>query len=212
MRVWLAVMVLLAGCAQQTEFADPSLQAAAGRYPPLIIGFNTVPVSGPVAGRPCGVPGGRVETMGGPTFAYLGADSAEPTLCRMRVGGEAAEGWYGIWMTNWPGADQARPLLARVMGGGTGTVVGFNNLMAPGMHFHDLMRNEGLETIKLLGHTYRALKISHYREGFDNNTYRSVSTVWKDLDSGMLLYGTYQHISGVPVIDDPILPTKIVTP
>jgi len=83
--------------------------------------------------------------------------------------------------------------------------------MAPGYEYHDLMRNEGIEDINLLGRRYHALKLSHYREGFNGNIYRSVSTVWKDLNSGMLIYGTYQHISGTPVLDDPIIPTRIAT-
>ncbi len=71
------------------------------------------------------------------------------------------------------------------------------------------MRNEGIEDISLLGTAYHALKISHYREGFGGNNYRSVSTVWKDIPTGMLIYGTYQHIAGKPEIDDPLLPTAI---
>jgi hypothetical protein len=95
------------------------------------------------------------------------------------------------------------------MQGGTGAVEGFDVLMAPGLHFHDLIRNEGVETIKLPGGVYRAIKLAHYREGFDGNIYRSVSTIWKDLATGLLVYGTYQHISGSPVVDDPLIPTEI---
>jgi hypothetical protein len=91
-------------------------------------------------------------------------------------------------------------------------VVGFDTHMAPGLQWHDFVRNEGIEDIELLGRQYHALKISHYREGFDGNDYRSVSTIWKDIPTGMLLYGTYQHIAGRPEIDDPLLPTAIVPP
>ncbi len=65
-----------------------------------------------------------------------------------------------------------------------------------------------METIKLLGRSYRAIKLAHYREGFGGNIYRSVSTIWKDLPTGLLIYGTYQHISGAPELDDPLIPTE----
>ena len=205
---WVGAL-LLYGCMGQASFAETGLEQALRNYPPLIIGANTERVAGPVQVRACPAPGGRVEQKGGPTFEYLGASPADPNLCRMRVGGEAVEGWYGIWLTDWPGATAAYPALTRAMQGETGTVEAFDVRMAPGYHFHDLIRNEGVETIKLLGKTYRAIKLSHYREGFDDNIYRSVSTVWKDLPSGLLIYGTYQHISGAPELDDPLIPTKI---
>ncbi len=189
--------------------AEDGLQGAARRFPPMILGANTQAVSGPVVVRSCPAAGGRVEQKGGPTFEFLGADPAHPDLCRMRIGGEAAEGWFGIWLTNWPGFEAAYPALQRVMARGTGDVEAFDVRMAPGREYHDLIRNEGVEDIPLLGHTYRAIKLAHYREGFNGNTYRSVSTIWKDLPTGLLIYGTYQHISGAPEIDDPLLPTRI---
>ena len=153
--------------------------------------------------------GGRVETKGGPPFEYLGARPTNPDLCRMRVGGQPVEAWFGIWVTDWPGAAEAYPLLKQAMAGSTGDVVGLDVRAAPGAQWHDLMRNEGIESINLLGTTYRAMKISHYREGFGDNIYRSLSTVWKDMASGMLIYGTYQHISGRPELNDPLIPTAI---
>lgn len=190
---------------------DAGLEQAARNYPPLIMGENMRPAAGagPYA-RSCPAAGARVEQRGGPAFEYLGASPASPDLCRMRVGGEEAEAWYGIWLTVWPGAEQAYPALTRIIQGRTGDVQGFDVRMAPTLHFHDLIRNEGIEDIRLLGTTYQALKISHYREGFDGNIYRSVATVWKDIASGMVIYSTYQHISGAPVIDDPLIPTAIV--
>jgi len=203
--------LFLGGCMIQVPLGDGALEQARRNYPPLIIGANTEAVGGPVSLRSCARAGGRVEQKGGPTFEFLGADPANPDLCRMRVGGETVEGWYGIWLTAWPGADQAYPALKRVIQGGTGTVEGFDVHMSKTLNYHDLIRNEGVESINLLDKTYRAIKISHYREGFDGNTYRSVSTIWKDLPTGLLLYGTYQHISGTPVVDDPLIPTKIVS-
>lgn len=189
---------------------NPGLDAAARNYPPLILGANTRPTDGKgIQIQSCPAPGARVEQKGGPTFEYLGASPSTPDLCRMRVGKENVEGWQGIWLTVWPGAGQARTALQQVIQGRTGDVVGFDVRTGPDTIYHDLIRNEGIEDIILLGAAYRALKVSHYREGFDGNTYRSVSTIWKDLPTGMLIYGTYQHISGVPEIDDPLLPTLI---
>ena len=204
-------LVLAAGtaAAAQGTGQNPGLDAAARNYPPMILGANTRPSDGTLP-RPCPAAGARVETKGGPMFEYLGASPANPGLCRMRVGGEEAEGWYAIWLTNWPGADNARSALRQVMAGRTGDTVGFDVRMGPGYTYHDLIRNEGVESIKLLGATYQAMKLSHYREGFDGNTYRSVATAWKDMATGMILYSTYQHISGTPVIDDPLIPTAIV--
>lgn len=141
---------------------------------------------------------------------YLGAVPGKPDLCRMRVGGEAVQGWYGIWLTDWPGAADAYPALTRAMRGGTGAIEGLDVDMGPGYAFHDLIRNEGVEHINLLGKTYDAVKLAHYREGANGNVYRSVSTIWKDLPTGLLIYGTYQHISGTPVTDDPLIPTAII--
>jgi len=88
-----------------------------------------------------------VEQKGGPTFEYLGASPASPDLCRIQIGGETAEGWYGIWLTSWPGAEAAYPALTRVMRDGTGSVEAFDVRMAPGYHFHDLIRNEGYDIV-----------------------------------------------------------------
>jgi len=189
---------------------DAGLAQATRNYPPLIMGANTRAATGagPYA-RSCPAAGSRVEQRGGPAFDYLGASPANPDLCRMQVGGEAVEAWFGIWLTSWPGAEAAYPALARIIQGRTGDVQAFDVRMTPGLHFHDLIRNEGIEDIRLLGTTYQALKISHYREGFDGNIYRSVATVWKDMASGLLIYATYQHISGAPEIDDPLIPTAI---
>ncbi|MGI4945258.1 MAG: hypothetical protein ACRYHQ_32630 [Janthinobacterium lividum] len=187
---------------------NPGLDAAARRYPPIITGVNTRPTDGTLA-LSCPAAGARVETKGGPTFEYLGTTDT-PDLCRMRIGGEEVQAWYGIWLTSWPGADNAHPALKQVVSGRTGDVVGFDVRMGPGYAYHDLLRNEGIERVKILDATYQAMRLSHYREGFEGNTYRSVATAWKDMATGMILYSTYQHISGTPVIDDPLIPTAIV--
>lgn len=209
--VWLMAVLGLGGCVTpQATLGTAGLQQAARNFPPLIVGANTDATSGPVTPRSCPAPGSRVEQKGGPTMEYLGAVPGKPDLCSMRVGGEAVQGWYGIWLTDWPGAADAYPALTRAMRGGTGAVEGLDVDMGPGYAFHDLIRNEGIEHITLLGKTYDAIKLAHYREGANGNVYRSVSTIWKDLPTGLLIYGTYQHISGTPVTDDPLIPTAII--
>ena len=202
---WLLLVLALSGCA-----GAPDSMPSAANYPPTILGGTVHATDGSDIPLNCAAPGARVEQKGGPTFEFEGADPSDPTLCVMKVGGETVKGWYDIWLTDWPGAAQARTGLRQVIHGPSGTVVGFDTRMLPGLQWHDLIRNEGVEDITLLGKNYRALKISHYREGFDGNNYRSVSTIWKDIPTGMLIYGTYQHISGKPEIEDPLIPTAIV--
>ena len=210
--LWLVAALGLGGCmsSPSTPIGPAGLQQAARNYPPLIIGANTDATTGPVTTRACPAAGGRVEQKGGPTMEYLGAVPGSPDLCRMRVGGEMAQGYYGIWLTDWPGVNDAYPALTKIMHDGTGAVVGWDVQQGPSFAYHDLIRNEGVEHIVLLGKVYDAIKLSHYREGANGNIYRSVSTVWKDLPTGLLIYATYQHIAGTPVTDDPLIPTAIV--
>ena len=189
-----------------------ALEGALRNFPPVIVGGNVQAVmnGGTLVPRSCPANGSRVEQKGGPTLEFLGAVDDKPDLCRMRVGGQEIEAWYGIWLTTWPGADTAYRALQRVINSRTGDVVAFDVSAGPGLQWHDLIRHDGIEEIKLLGKTYRTIKIAHYREGFDGNAYRSVATVWKDLPTGLLVYATYNHIAGVPEIEDPLIPTAIV--
>ena len=191
--------------------SNPGLDAARRNYPPLILGGNVRATNGsPPYARACPAAGARVEQRGGPAIEYLGASPSNPDLCPMRIGSDVVEGWQAIWLTIWPGVEAAIPALKRVIQGRTGEVVGFDVRMAPGSQWHDLIRNEGIEDINLLGTVYHTIKISHYREGFEGNTYRSVSTVWKDIPTGMILYATYQHIAGRPELDGALTPAAIV--
>lgn len=212
--IGIVALSLLCGCMARYEFTpssltDPGLREAARNYPPLIQGANTRPADG-TPPRSCPRMGARLEQKGGPTIDYLGASPTNPDLCRFRADGATAEGWYGIWLTDWGGANEGHRALDRIFHGRTGDVEAFDTVMGPANSFHDLIRNEGVEDLPVLDRTYRAMKVSHYREGFGGNIYRSVATVWKDMDSGLLIYATYEHISGAPVIDDPIIPTRIV--
>jgi hypothetical protein len=129
----------------------------------------------------------------------------------MRVGPDETDAWFGIWSTDWPGAQPAAKALAEIMHSKTGAVAGFDTVAVPGIaQWHDLIRNDGVEDIILLGHTYHTLKLAHYREGYDGNGYRSVATLWMDIPTGLPVYATYQHIAGRPEIDSPLIPTAIV--
>ena len=204
------VMATMAGpAAGQTA---TGLEMAVRNYPPLIIGANTrvTDGSGPFA-RPC-PEGGSVRQINGTTTAYGGSSPGRPSLCRMQIGGTAVEAWYGIWLTTWPGADEAAIAMEHLIHGRTGDMEAFDVRLSPTFSFYDVMRNDGVESIRLLGRTYQALKLSHYREGAEGNIYRSVTTGWKDLATGMLLYVTYQHISGSPEVGVPLLPAAIDPP
>ncbi len=193
---------------------DPvGLQAALRNFPPPIIVNNirATTTPGEPVPPPCPAAGSRVEQKGGPTLTFLGSVPDKPDLCRMRVGPDEMEAWYGIWGATWPGADLAYRALQRVLHSKTGDVVGFDTVADPGqVEWHDLIRHDGIEEIRLLDKTWSALKLTHYREGFAGNTYRSVSSLWIDLATGLPIYATYQHISGAPELDGPLIPTAIV--
>ncbi len=205
----LVLAVSLSACASAQS---STLASAEANYPPLIMGANVTPATG--AGPfppPCPKAGSRVEQKGGPTVEYLGvAPGGNDALCRIRMGGETADWWYGLWVNTWAGADDAYVAMRKTIHGKTGDIAGFDTDAGPGLRWHEVIRNEGIERINLLGKTYTALKLSHYREGYDGNIYRSVATVWIDMDSGMVIYCTYNHISGRPEIETPLIPTAIV--
>jgi len=189
---------------------DFGLEAARSRFPPLIISPNITPADGkgPFA-RSCPDAGARVEQRGGPTIQYDGTDQANPNLCRMRFNGQSAEGWFGIWLTSWPGAKDASTAIGRIIRGRTGDTEAIVVRISAERTYYDILRNEGIEDLRLLGRVYHTVKISHYREGTPPNTYRSVVTGWKDIDTGMLVYVTYQHISGAPETETPLDPTAL---
>ena len=131
-------------------------------------------------------------------FQYLGSEPGQPDICRAIRDGQAVDLYSGIWDRTWPGAENARGALQKVISGPPGTAVTFDTVAAPGLQWHDTIRNEGVEDINLLGRTFHTLKIAHERVGFGGNTYHSIVTNWKDFQTGMILYANYQHISGTP--------------
>lgn len=191
--------------------AAAALEAAMQNFPPLILGANTQAVgpNGPTP-PPCPAAGARVEQRGGPTMEFQGASPDDPDLCRLKVGGEPLEAWFGIWGRDWAGGDHAHRAIKRILQARTGDSVGFDTEAAPTAKWHDLIRHDGIEEIKLLGKAYKAVKLAHYREGFDGNSYRSVSTLWVDLATGLPIYGTYNHIAGAPELDGQLIPAAIV--
>ncbi len=209
--LWQMAALAVAGCAAPGGL-PPAVQGAAANYPAMILGGNVHATDGHEVPRACPPAGGHVDLKGGPVMAFAGADPSDPDLCLMTLDGQPVKAWYGIWQTDWPGAEQGHTALRQVLHASSGTLAGFDTTVAPGSQYHDVLRNEGVEDIYLVGRAYHALKLSHYREGYGGNNYRSVSTVWKDIPTGLLIYGTYQHIAGRPEVEDPLLPTAIVAP
>ena len=209
-RISSLLLLVLAGCTQGVSASLPlPIQAAAANYPPMVLYGTVQATDGHEPPLACARAGSKVEAKGGPTFVFGGADPADPDLCLMTIDGEKVKAWYDIWLTDWPGAAEGHKALHQVLYGPSGTVTGFDTRIISGRQYHDLVRNEGVEEIELLGKVYHALKISHYREGFDGNNYRSVSTVWKDIPTGMLIHGTDHALSGAPVIDAPLIPNAV---
>ena len=208
-----ASMAPAPGLSATGTLATLALEGAMKRFPPLIVGGNVTAVTAPNTAVPpsCPKAGSRVEQKGGPTLLFMGISNGNPDLCHMKVGDDEMDAWFGIWGTTWPGAEAGYRAIQRAVHGRTGDVFGFDTTAQPGVAaWHDLVRNDGVEQIPLLGRTYRAVKLAHYREGFNGNTYRSVATLWVDLDTGLPVYATYQHIAGRPELDSPLIPTAIV--
>lgn len=203
---WVVMAMLWTSCAvAQTVETD-----AATRYPPFTVGANVRATAGETV-APCPARG-EVERQGGTVIAYHGADPSNPRLCNMSANGVPYQAWNATWHTDWPGAAAAAAAMPGVLDGPTGTVAGFDTVAGPGAAWHDLLRNEGVEDINLLGRTYHAIKWSHYREGFGGNTYRSVTTVWKDIATGIQLFTTYNHIAGRPALEQAFIPVRIDLP
>ena len=184
-----------------------AIQAALGRFPPLLLGANVQPVMAPgtIVPRACPAPGARLTPRGGPAVDYEGADPSDPTLCRTSAG----PSWFGLWPQSRPGAPYAARALQTVLQGRTGDAAAFDTT-EPGVgQWHDLLRNDGLEDIALLGRTWRAIRIAHYREGIPPTEDRSLVTAWKDVETGIVLYVTHLHIAGRPELDAPMAPAAI---
>lgn len=82
--------------------------------------------------------------------------------------------------------------------------------MAANRTYYDGLRNKGLEDIRLLGKVFHTTRVSHDREGAPLNTDRSVVTDWNDMDAGIIVDVTHQHISGAPETGTPLDPMLII--
>ncbi len=116
----------------------------------------------------------------------------------MKRGDQIETFHFGTWNTAWPGAEAAARAFKQVYAGPPGTSVTFDVSAGPGLQWHDTIANGGTEDLRVLSRVYRTLRIIHERKGFDGNTYHSIITQWKDIESGMAIYQNYQHIAGHP--------------
>ncbi|MBC7801442.1 MAG: hypothetical protein H7Z10_12545 [Gemmatimonadaceae bacterium] len=141
---------------------------------------------------------GVVDRSVGASVVYIGADPANPEICRMKRGNAIETFYFGIWNTAWPGAEAAYRALQQVYAGPPGTEVKFDVSAGPGLQWHETLRHGGMEDLRLLSGVYRTMRVVHEREGYGGNTYHSVITQWKDVQTGMVIYQNYQHIAGYP--------------
>jgi hypothetical protein len=159
---------------------------------------------------PCPRALGIVDRTTQAPLIYLPADPANPEACPIRLRTGVGQFWYGAWRTDWPGADQALLAYRQVWAATAGTQAAaarFDTVIRPGYSWHETIRNDGFEELNVAGAVHRTMKMTHEREGFDGNTYHSVITQWKDVETGMTIYTNYIHLAGAPepgVAWDPI--------
>lgn len=136
-----------------------------------------------------------VRSRGG-VIDYLGAIPNVPDLCRVVRGGEEGNYYYGVWKSDWPGAGEAYPAIKTAILGVAGTRTDFVTRSDPGMQWLDTFTNEGLETITVEGVSHTTLRLAHERNGFAGNSYHSIITNWRDVNTGVTLRTYEQQISG----------------
>lgn len=159
-----------------------------------VLSFSNLALAVP----PCPPALGMVERSVGPALIYLGADPANPELCRIKRGGQESLFYFGSWAKEWPGSEDAWRALQKVYAGPPGTEVKFDVVAAPGLQWHETLRNDGPEDLRILGQVRPTVRITHERQGFGGNTYHSIITQWKDAATNMTIYQNYRHISGHP--------------
>ena len=151
-----------------------------------------------VAARPAACPSEpvRVERSRGGTIDYLGSVPGIPELCRVTRADGAGELYFGVWRSDWPGAGQAYPAIRTVVLGGLGARSSFVTRSWPGLQWTDSFVNEGIEPLSVDGRSYQTLRLAHERSGIEGNTYHSIITTWRDVDTGIALKVFEQQISG----------------
>lgn len=155
-------------------------------------------VSSPALAAPAACPPEpmRVTRSAGGTIEYHGTVLGIPDLCLINRADGAGEFYFGIWRSDWPGAGQAYPVIRAVALASPGAKVTFITRSVPGQQFKDSFTNEGIEPVTVDGHTYQALKMAHERDGIEGNTYHSIITGWRDIETGVALRTEEQQISG----------------
>ena len=136
-----------------------------------------------------------VHSVGEPTV-YGGTYPGISDLCRLGPSDAQTYFYFGIWQMDWPGAGAAYPAMKTAINGPTGTRVSFVTRSYPGLQWTDTIINEGVELLVIDGRTYRTLKMAHERQGIEGNTYHSIITVWRDIQTGANLKVVENQISG----------------
>ncbi len=127
---------------------------------------------------------------------YLGAVPGIPDLCRMVRPDGQGDYYYGIWKSDWPGAGDAYPAIKAAINGPFNTRTDFVTQSVPGMQWIDSFINEGVATVIVDGVPHSALRLAHERRGIAGNTYHSIITSWRDVETGATLRTYEQQISG----------------
>lgn len=139
----------------------------------------------------------RVVRSAGGTIDYLGTVPGIPDLCRMtRTADGTGNFYFGTWRADWPGAGQAYPALKAAIDGPPGTRTAFVTRSVPGLQWNDSFTNEGIESVVVDGTTHRTLRLAHERQGIEGNTYHSIITQWRDIETGVNLRTVENQISG----------------
>src|SRR5205085_1155185 len=126
----------------------------------------------------------------------IGSVPGIPELCRMTRADGAGDFYFGVWRSDWPGAGQAYPALRAVILGSSGARSSFVTRSWPGLQWTDSFVNEGVEIVAVDGRRHEALRLAHERNGIEGNTYHSIITTWRDLQTGVALKVLEQQISG----------------
>ena len=138
----------------------------------------------------------RVVRSAGGSIDYLGSVPGVPALCRERRADGEADYYLGTWRSDWPGAGQAYPALWAVLHGPKGTRAAFVTRSVPGLQWNDSFINEGVETVRVGTADRPALRVAHEREGIEGNTYHSIITQWRDVETGVTLKTVEDQIAG----------------
>lgn len=149
-----------------------------------------------VAARACPAEPMRVTRSIGVASDYHGTYPGLPDLCRMTVGGQPGTFYLGVWRSDWPGAGDAYPALKTVVAGPAGTTASFVTRSVPGLQWRDTFTNDGTVPLRVDGKTRPTIKIAHERQGIEGNTYHSIITSWRDVETGAVLKVVEDQIAG----------------